>query len=298
MEPLGALEETPAIPQPDASPAARAKGVALALEHVTVRAAGHLILDEIDLRIEPGSHVAIVGPSGAGKSSLVGLLLGWHRPAEGSVLVDGAPLEGKLDELRRQTAWVDPAVQIWNRSFLENICYGSDADREREVGSVIEAANLRHVLEQLPGGLQTKLGEGGGLVSGGEGQRVRLGRAMLRPDVRLVILDEPFRGLDGEQRRELLVRARKLWSHATLLCIMHNLEETREFERVIVVERGRVAEDGSPKALAARPDSRYRALLDAEDALRVGLWSRDGWRRLWLADGELTERYQRGGQTA
>jgi ATP-binding cassette subfamily B protein len=79
---------------------------------------------------------------------------------------------------------------------------------------------------------------------------------------------------------------------------MHNLEETREFERVIVVERGRIAEDGSPKALAARPDSRYRALLDAEDALRVGLWSRDGWRRLWLADGELTERYQRGGQTA
>ena len=298
MEPLGALEETAPIPQPDASPAALAKGVALALEKVTVRAAGHLILDEIDLRIEPGSHVAIVGPSGAGKSSLVGLLLGWHRAAAGRVIVDGAPLDGQLDALRRQTAWVDPAVQIWNRSFLENICYGADADREREVGSVIESANLRHLLEQLPGGLQTRLGESGGLVSGGEGQRVRLGRAMLRPDVRLVILDEPFRGLDSEQRRELLVRARKLWNHATLLCIMHNLEETREFERVIVVERGKIAEDGSPKALAARPDSRYRALLDAEAALREGLWSGGSWRRLWLEHGELTERYQRGGQTA
>ncbi|HET9319847.1 MAG TPA: ATP-binding cassette domain-containing protein, partial [Bryobacteraceae bacterium] len=258
MEPLGALEETAPIPQPDGFPAALAKGVSVALEKVTVRAAGHLILDEIDLRIEPGSHVAIVGPSGAGKSSLVGLLLGWHRPAAGSVLVDGAPLDGQLDALRRQTAWVDPAVQIWNRSFFENICYGTDADREREVGAVIESANLRHVLEQLPGGLQTKLGESGGLVSGGEGQRVRLGRAMLRPDVRLVILDEPFRGLDSEQRRELLVRARKLWNHATLLCIMHNMEETREFERVIVVERGKIAEDGSPKVLAAQPDSRYR----------------------------------------
>jgi ABC-type bacteriocin/lantibiotic exporter with double-glycine peptidase domain len=298
MEPLGALEETAPIPQPDASPAALLRGVALTLEKVTVRAAGHLILDEIDLRIEPGSHVAIVGPSGAGKSSLVGLLLGWHRPAAGSVMVDGTPLDGQLDALRRQTAWVDPAVQIWNRSFLENICYGTDADREREVGSVIESANLRHVLEQLPGGLQTKLGESGGLVSGGEGQRVRLGRAMLRPGVRLVILDEPFRGLDSEQRRELLVRARKLWSHATLLCIMHNMEETREFERVVVVERGKIAEDGSPKVLAARPDSRYRALLHAEEALRGGLWSGGSWRRLRLEHGELTERYQRGGQTA
>jgi ATP-binding cassette subfamily B protein len=214
------------------------------------------------------------------------------------VLVDGAPLDGTLDALRRQTAWVDPAVQIWNRSFLENICYGTDADRELEVGPVIESANLRYLLEQLPGGLQTKLGESGGLVSGGEGQRVRLGRAMLRPDVRLVILDEPFRGLDREQRRELLTRARKLWRHATLLCIMHNLEETREFERVIVVESGRIAEDGSPKVLAARPDSRYRTMLDAEEALREGLWSREGWRHLWLEHGELTERYQRGGQSA
>jgi ABC-type bacteriocin/lantibiotic exporter with double-glycine peptidase domain len=298
MEPLGALEEATAITQADECPAEPTNGVALAFEEVTVRAAGHLILDEIDLDIEPGSHVAIVGPSGAGKSSLVGILLGWHRPAEGKVLVDGVPLDGMLDQLRRQTAWVDPAVQIWNRSFLENICYGTDADRELEVGPVIESANLRYLLEQLPGGLQTKLGESGGLVSGGEGQRVRLGRAMLRPDVRLVILDEPFRGLDREQRRELLGRARKLWRHATLLCIMHNLEETRDFERVIVVESGRIAEDGSPKALAARPDSRYRTMLNAEDSLRDGLWSREGWRRFWLEHGELTERYQRGGQSA
>ena len=298
MEPLGALEETPVILQADEFPAVPARGVALAFEKVTIRTAGHLILDEIDLRIEPGRHVAIVGPSGAGKSSLVGILLGWHRPAAGRVLVDGELLDGKLDALRRQTAWVDPAVQIWNRSFLENICYGTDADRELEVGAVIESANLRHVLEQLPGGLQTKLGESGGLVSGGEGQRVRLGRAMLRPDVRLVILDEPFRGLDGEQRRELLARARKLWGRATLLCIMHNLEETREFERVLVVERGRIAEDGPPKVLAARRDSRYRTMLDAEEALREGLWSRESWRRLWLEHGELTERYKRGGQSA
>jgi ABC-type bacteriocin/lantibiotic exporter with double-glycine peptidase domain len=297
MEPLGALEEPPVISTAGDDEASTAQGMAVAFESVTVRAAGHVILDDIDLRIEPGSHVAIVGPSGAGKSSLVGLLLGWHQPTAGRVLVDGASLEGKRDEVRRHTAWVDPAVQIWNRSLLENICYGTDSDRELAVGGIIGLANLKGVVEQLPGGLQTPLGEGGGLVSGGEGQRVRLGRAMLRRDVRLVILDEPFRGLDREQRRQLLARAREMWRHATLLCITHDLDETREFTRVVVVEGGRIAEDGSPGDLAARPDSRYRALLDAEAAVR-DLWSRDGWRRLFLEQGELQQGRQRERQIA
>ena len=86
-------------------------GPAIELENVSVHAAGHTILEEINLRIAPGDHVAIVGPSGAGKSSLLGLLLGWYRSAEGSLLVDGAALEGThLAQLRKDTAWVDPAV--------------------------------------------------------------------------------------------------------------------------------------------------------------------------------------------
>jgi ABC-type transport system involved in cytochrome bd biosynthesis fused ATPase/permease subunit len=145
------------------------------------------------------------------------------------------------------------------------------------------------VVEKLPDGLQTSLGEGGGLVSGGEGQRVRLGRAMLRPGVRLVILDEPFRGLDREQRRELLARARQHWPETTLLFISHDIGETCSFGRVIVIEGGRLVEDGTPEALMARPDSRYRALLEAEEAVRRGMWSGVGWRRLWLEDGRLKE---------
>ena len=162
-----------------------------------MRAAGHTILDKIDLDIAAGAHVAIVGPSGAGKSSLVGILLGWHRPASGRVLVDGWPLDGdRLEHLRRATAWVDPSVQLWNRSLLDNLRYGGSAAVSPPLDQVIETADLRDLLETLPDGLQTPLGEGGGLVSGGEGQRVRLGRGLLRPGVRLVILDEPFRGLD------------------------------------------------------------------------------------------------------
>jgi ABC-type multidrug transport system fused ATPase/permease subunit len=126
---------------------------------VYVRAAGHTILDKIDLDIEAGAHLAIVGPSGAGKSSLVGILLGWHRPASGRVLIDGRPLDReRLERLRRDTAWVDPSVQLWNRALLDNLRYGVPAAASPPLDRVIEAADLRDLLENLPDGLQTRLG--------------------------------------------------------------------------------------------------------------------------------------------
>jgi ATP-binding cassette subfamily B protein len=273
--------------------------VAFRFENVSVRAGGHLILDEIDLQIEAGSHVAIVGPSGAGKSSFVGLLLGWHSASGGRLLVDGEELAGaRLTELRTATAWVDPAIQLWNRSLIDNLRYGSADNGATALGTVIESADLRRVLEKLPDGLQTKLGEGGALVSGGEGQRVRLGRAMLRSDARLVILDEPFRGLDRDKRRALMARARALWGNATLLCITHDVGETMNFERVLVVEGGKIVEDDSPKSLAAQADSRYSQLLQAEDAVRSGLWANAEWRRLAMDDGRVIEAQERTQRSA
>ena len=298
LEPLGALEEAEtdvhvrATLPPDAERRANADhGVSIALHDVTVRAGGHTILDEVSLELEPGSHTAIVGPSGAGKSSLVGLLLGWHRPSSGRVFVDGARFDTEaLEHLRRDTAWVDPAVQLWNKSFIQNLTYGSSENGPQPFGPVIDSADLKRVLERLPEGLQTTLGEGGALVSGGEGQRVRLGRAMLRRDARLVILDEAFRGLDRGKRRTLLGRCRSWWGEATLVCVSHDIGETLDFDRVLVVEEGRVLEDDSPRALAERSDSRYRALLDAEEVVRTGLWQGPGWRRLWLEGGRVEER--------
>jgi len=288
LEPLGALEEPTAETREPTSPAASEAAAAILLENVSVRAAGHTILEDINVEVPAGSHVAIVGPSGAGKSSLVGLLLGWWRPASGSVLVDGEPLAGRLEEVRKATAWVDPAVHLWNRSFFENLRYGSSNGNSRPMMQVIEAADLRRVLERLPEGFETNLGEGGGLVSGGEGQRVRLGRALLRAGTRPAILDEPFRGLDREQRRELLQRVRRLWRDVTMLCITHDVSETRGFDRVLVIEGGRIVEDGHPDALAEQPASRYRALLDAERAVQLSGWSRGVWRRLHLDNGNIS----------
>jgi len=288
LEPLGAWEEPVAETSASSSRAASEGATSIALRNVSVRAAGHTILEEINLDVPAGAHVAIVGPSGAGKSSLAGLLLGWWRPASGGVLVDGQPLAGRLEEVRRQTAWVDPAVHLWNRTLFENLRYGANNGNSRPMMQVIEAAELRRVLERLPEGFETHLGEGGGLISGGEGQRVRLGRALLRAGVRLAILDEPFRGLDREQRRELLQRVRRLWRDVTLLCITHDVSETRAFDRVLVIESGKIVEDGHPEALAAESASRYRALLDAERAVQLAGWSRGAWRRLRLDNGNIS----------
>jgi ATP-binding cassette subfamily B protein len=298
LEPLGERCEGPsAKPQAEdgavlsssACGFAGAQGVALSLDDVTVRAGGHTLLKDVRLDVEAGSHVAIVGPSGAGKSTLLGLL-GWHRPAAGTVRIDGEPLDdGRLERLRLETAWVGPDVHLWNTTLLDNLLYGASPDEAPAVGAVVDNANLIDVLRRLPEGLQTPLGEGGGLLSGGQGQRVRLGRALVRADARLVVLDEPFRGLDREQRRALLSRARQVWRGATLLCVTHDVGETLEFERALVVESGRVVEDGCPADLSASPQSRYRALLEAESEVRTGLWESAGWRRLRLEEGRLSE---------
>ena len=197
-------------------------------------------------------------------------------------------MNGDFETLRRNTAWVDPAVQLWNRSLHENLRYGnSSEDSGIPLKDVVEDADLRMVLERLPNGLESPLGEGGVLVSGGEGQRIRLGRSMLRPGVRLVILDEAFRGLDWNQRHDLLARARNMWRDTTLFYITHDVASTSSFDRVLILEAGRIVEDGMPAKLAKRSDSRYRALLDAETAARNLLWSNDAWQRLRLENGRV-----------
>jgi ABC-type bacteriocin/lantibiotic exporter with double-glycine peptidase domain len=290
LEPLTAPEGE-VRSEPAVIGAARASrlGVAIEMEGVTIAAGGHPVLQDVNVNIGAGEHVAIVGASGAGKSSLLGVLLGWHVPATGCCRINGQLLTGTvLDRLRRETAWVDPAVQIWNRSLYDNLRYGCDV-AEARVGNNLAAAGLNAVLHHLKHGLQTALGEGGTLVSGGEGQRVRFGRALGREHARLVLLDEPFRGLSLPDRTRLLGRAREHWREATLLLVTHDIVLAQEFERIIVVEGGRVVEDGSPAALKSHADSRYLALLRSEEQALARLWGAGGWRRWRLEQGGLTE---------
>jgi len=261
-------------------------GISIEMNNVSVLAGGHVILKDIDLNISKGEHIAIVGPSGAGKSSLAGLLLGFHRPFSGTILTDNQLLHGEhLKSLRKDTAWLDPSIQLWNRSMKYNLCYGNTIDIPSEM--VMADAKLNEIVNHLPQGIDTVLGESGGLLSGGEGQRVRLGRAMLRSNIRLAVLDEPFRGLDREARQELLKKARHHWKHATLLFISHDIAEALSFDRVIVVENAKIIEDGNPKQLIEQSTARYRSLYEAEENLHKNLWKKAHWKRWLLKKGEL-----------
>jgi ABC-type multidrug transport system fused ATPase/permease subunit len=267
------------------------RGVAISFEKIRVKGGGHVLLDKVSLSIRAGEHVAIVGPSGAGKSTFVGLLLGWLRPAKGEIRVDGRRLDqAAIEQLRRETAWVDPAVQIWNQSLLDNLRYGNDLTRTWSIDEALKAADMLDILEALPNGLQTPLGEGGGLVSGGQGQRARLARAMLRSDTRLAILDEPFRGLDRERRASLLRAARKLWANITMLCVSHDVVQTKDFDRVLVIENGRIVENAPPAELLSNESSRYAQLVRADEENHRALWRGGTWRYWHLANGRLEER--------
>lgn len=287
LEPMTAPAEPAAGERPaDAGPDA----AALSFAGVGFMRSGRPILSHIDLDIAAGEHVAIVGRSGAGKSTLLALLLGWYTPTSGTIRLDGHHLEGSwLAALRRATAWVDPSVCLWNRSLFENLKYGDSSPVVGDFGAILETANLHGVLEKLPAGLQSALGEGGRLTSGGEGQRVRFGRALAKRQVRLALLDEPFRGLDSRLRSRLLARARHVWRNATFICVTHDIAETLSFPRVLVLDDGRVAEDGQPGTLAKDPTSLYARLLAADQAATTALWNDGQWAHWRLARGHVVQ---------
>jgi ATP-binding cassette subfamily B protein len=273
-----------------------ARALSIALRDVTVTLGGHTVLQGIRAEIAGGSHVAVVGASGAGKSTLVGLLLGFHPATSGQILLNGVAVQtDELVQLRSSVAWVDPDVRLWNRSLFDNLHYTQASDRVDALGRAIETADLSRVMARLPAGLSSVLGEGGRLVSGGEGQRVRLARALMQTSPQLVLLDEPFRGLDRTQRQELLERARRGWQGTTLIYVSHDIATTLAFSRVLVIEGGRLVEDGEPAALSSQPGSRYAALLQAEKTVRHDLWASKEWQRMAMVDGQLVSSRDRDG---
>ncbi|MDX5300115.1 MAG: ABC transporter ATP-binding protein/permease, partial [Gammaproteobacteria bacterium] len=223
------------------------------------------VLDDVSFRIAPGEKVAVVGSSGAGKSSLVKLLFRFYDVQSGAILIDGQDLrEVTQDSVRRALGIVPQDTVLFNASLLENIRYGRIDASDADVEDAIRMAHLSDFIARLPEGGQTRVGERGLKLSGGEKQRVAIARAILkRPPV--LIFDEATSSLDSAAERSILLAIRDISRHHTSLVIAHRLSTIVDADRILVMHDGRLVEQGTHAQLLAR-DGRYAHLWRLQQA--------------------------------
>ncbi|MGH9486241.1 MAG: ABC transporter ATP-binding protein [Terriglobales bacterium] len=254
---LDFLEEQPAqkgaLPGP--LPASRFAGD-IDFEHVSFRHAGAEgpALTDVSFHIAAGEHIALVGPSGGGKTTLVDLLLRFHEPVSGDIRVDGRGLRQlALSQLRRQIAVVLQEPLLLEGTVSENLLYGLERrtlPSRPHLWQALVAAQAASFVRRLPQGLDTRLGEGGTRLSGGERQRLAIARALLR-NPSILILDEAAAHLDPEREAALNTALGSLLAGRTVILISHRLASLPPCDRIFVLDRGHLLEQGAPDALAA-----------------------------------------------
>ncbi|MEV5736997.1 NHLP bacteriocin export ABC transporter permease/ATPase subunit [Streptomyces sp. NPDC052292] len=218
---------------------------------------GPLVLDDVSFAVRPGEFVAIVGPSGCGKSTLLRLLIGFDRPVSGSVLYDGQDLAA-LDQsaVRRQCGVVLQHAQPFTGSILDVIC-GTEPYTPEEAMAAAELAGLAEDIRRMPMGLHTIVA-GNGAISGGQRQRLMIAQALIRRP-RILFFDEATSALDNDTQRTVIDSTRKL--NATRIVIAHRLSTVLDADRVIVMEDGRVIQQGPPAELLADTGGRLHELV-------------------------------------
>lgn len=207
-------------------------------------------LHDFDLSIEPGETVAIVGPSGAGKSTLFQLAERFYDPQSGAVKIDGVPLaSADPGQIRARIALVPQEGVLFAASARDNLRYGNWHADDDAIWAAARAANAEAFLRALPQGLDTFLGEDGGRLSGGQRQRIAIARALLR-DAPILLLDEATSALDAESERLVQDALERLMAHRTTLVIAHRLATVRQADRIIVMDGGRIVEQGTHDSLS------------------------------------------------
>lgn len=223
------------------------------------------VLRGVNLKVKPGLTVALVGPSGAGKSTTLDLLMRFHDPSKGRVLVDGKDLRTLcMDDYRRHTAVVSQQPFLFNASIRDNIAYGKPGCTQAEIEAAARAANIHDFVAKLPDGYDTLAGERGCNLSGGQMQRITIARAIVR-DPAILFLDEATSSLDSENE-ELVQRALdNLRRGRTSFVIAHRLSTISEADLIVVMEQGRIVEMGTHAELVARGGS-YKRMSDLQTA--------------------------------
>ena len=247
---LGADDELVEVPGAHHGP--RAKGV-LDLDNVGFAYdADAVALNNVTLHVAAGQRVSVIGRSGAGKSTLAALLARFHDPTAGGVLIDGRDLRNcARDWVRAQVGLVLPDTVMFAGTVADNIAYGTDASRA-EIEKAGAGAGAQTFVAQLPDGYDTVLGPGGAGLSAGQRQRIAIARTILR-DPPIVLLDEPTAGLDPESEDEVLAGLEALVRGRTVVLFTHSMDLARVGDRVVVMVKGEVVDDGRPDEVLDRP---------------------------------------------
>jgi ATP-binding cassette subfamily B protein len=262
------LDERPEIveaPEPTALP--RARGAiefrGIALDHGREAP----VLSDVNFSVAPGTITAIVGPSGVGKSTIADLLLRRIDPDQGRIVLDGVDVKKmKLSDLRRHVAVVEQETFLWNASIEENIRYGRPEGTPHEVERVARLAGIHDFILTLPQGYLTRVGERGLALSAGQRQRIAIARALLQ-DSAVLVLDEATSALDGETERSIADALLPLLRDRTTLILSHRFPLVAKADRVLVLERGRVVQDGTTAGLS-REEGTFQRLFQSEAPAR------------------------------
>jgi ATP-binding cassette subfamily B protein len=208
-------------------------------------------INSVSLSVKAGEKVAIVGPSGAGKSTLFHLLLRFYDPAEGAISLDGVPIKSADPvDVRARIALVPQDSVVFAASARENIRFGRPDASDAEVERAADLAHATEFLRRLPGGFEAQLGERGVTLSGGQRQRIAIARAVLR-NAPLLLLDEATSALDAESETLVQTALEELMRHRTTLVIAHRLATVLSCDRILVMDQGRIVEQGTHAELVA-----------------------------------------------
>ena len=257
---FGVLEEAPSLqPAPVDKTLMVTEGRVRFTDVGFAYASGNPVLKQLNMTIAGGETVALVGASGAGKSTVSKLLFRFYDPIAGAIEIDGTDIRSvSLESVRRAIAVVPQDCVLFNDSLRENIRYGRPTATDAEVEQAIEAAFLGEVIERLPDGLETVVGERGLKLSGGERQRVSIARAVLK-DAPVLVFDEATSSLDSHSELAVMSAFRALAGRHTALVIAHRLSTVVDADRIVVIERGAVVEEGTHHDLLAA-NGRYAEL--------------------------------------
>ncbi|MBE8986755.1 ABC transporter ATP-binding protein [Nostoc sp. LEGE 12450] len=229
---------------------------------------GQVLLEDINLTIQPGQQVAIVGTSGGGKSTLVSLLLRLYDPTMGKVMIDGRDIrEYTLESLRPQISVVLQDSLLFAATIRENIAYGIAGVSDAEIEAATRLANADDFIQALPQGYNTLVGERGATLSGGQRQRIAIARAAIR-QAPILILDEPTTGLDQGNEKAIVDALQRLSQNRTTFLITHDLYLATRADIILYIENGQVLEQGTHLELMQQ-NGRYAALYQMQTAIRI-----------------------------